>query len=136
MAIVSGGVGLASTSGTTLAVDTFGDLTVTGQGANTGQVEVLAAGNSNTATLDSGAGLNVASDSGRVLLQNHDGSVKTLLGLQGVKVSLFLTAAPGTGNLSAGEMALWFDQTNGASKLMVQAKSANGTLVAGSLALA
>jgi len=47
-----------------------------------------------------------------------------------------LHAAPGTGNLAAGDCALWFDQTDGAGKLMVQAKTANGTLVAGSVTLA
>jgi hypothetical protein len=45
-------------------------------------------------------------------------------------------AAPASTDLSAGQCALWFDQTNGASKLMVKAKSANGTVVTGSLALA
>lgn len=45
-------------------------------------------------------------------------------------------AAPADGDVNAGDMYLWFDQTNGAAKLMVKAKSANGTVVAGSVALA
>lgn len=45
-------------------------------------------------------------------------------------------AAPADAELASNEMALWFDATNGAAKLMVKAKSANGTVVAGSLALA
>jgi hypothetical protein len=45
-------------------------------------------------------------------------------------------AATADGNLSAGQMAIWFDQTNGAAKLMVKGKSANGTVVAGAIALA
>jgi len=51
-------------------------------------------------------------------------------------VSTALHAAPADAALSAGQAALWFDQTNGASKLMVKAKSANGTVVTGSVTLA
>ncbi len=47
-----------------------------------------------------------------------------------------LHAAPADGALAAGDCALWFDQTNAAGKLMVKAKTADGTVVAGSLALA
>jgi hypothetical protein len=45
-------------------------------------------------------------------------------------------AAPADGILNAGQMALWFDKTNGAAKLMVKAKQANGTVVTGQVALA
>lgn len=38
--------------------------------------------------------------------------------------------------LSAGEMAIWFDKTNGAAKMMVKAKQADGTVRTGQLALA
>lgn len=44
--------------------------------------------------------------------------------------------APADGDLSSGEVALWFDQTNGAAKLMVKGKSANGTVVSAAIALA
>ena len=44
-------------------------------------------------------------------------------------------AAPADGALAAGECALWFDQTNGAAKLMIKAKQANGTVVTGSVNL-
>ncbi len=46
------------------------------------------------------------------------------------------TAAPADAELAAGEMALWLDATNGASKLKIKAKSANGTVVTGEVALA
>jgi hypothetical protein len=46
-----------------------------------------------------------------------------------------VNAAPADSELNAGEMAIWFDSTNGASKLMVKAKSANGTVVVGNVAL-
>lgn len=45
-------------------------------------------------------------------------------------------SAPADGDLAAGECALWFDQTNGAAKLMVKAKQADGTVRTGSVNLA
>lgn len=45
-------------------------------------------------------------------------------------------AAPADADLASSEMALWFDATNGAGKLMIKAKTANGTVVTGSVALA
>jgi hypothetical protein len=45
-------------------------------------------------------------------------------------------AAPADADLAAGDCALWFDQTNGAAKLMIKGKSANGTVVTGTVALA
>ena len=44
-------------------------------------------------------------------------------------------AAPADGTLAAGDCYLWFDQTNGAGKLMVKAKTADGTVATGSVAL-
>lgn len=44
-------------------------------------------------------------------------------------------AAPADANLAAGDMAIWFDQTNGAAKLMIKAKQADGTVRTGSVAL-
>jgi hypothetical protein len=45
-------------------------------------------------------------------------------------------AVPADADLSAGDAAVWYDQTNGAAKLMVKAKTANGTVVTGSVTLA
>jgi hypothetical protein len=47
-----------------------------------------------------------------------------------------LTSAPADGSLAAGEMAIWFDSTNGAAKLKVKAKQADGTVKTGEVALA
>jgi hypothetical protein len=44
-------------------------------------------------------------------------------------------SAPADASLAAGDCALWFDQTDGAAKLMVKGKSANGTVVAAAIAL-
>jgi hypothetical protein len=46
------------------------------------------------------------------------------------------TAAPADGDINTGEMAIWFDSTNGAAKLMVKAKQADGTVKTGSVSLA
>ena len=44
-------------------------------------------------------------------------------------------AAPADAELSASEVAYWFDDTNGAGKLMIKGKTANGTVVTGEVAL-
>jgi serine/threonine protein phosphatase PrpC len=45
------------------------------------------------------------------------------------------TSAPADADLAAGELAIWFDKTTGAAKLMVKAKDNGGTVRTGSLAL-
>lgn len=66
-------------------------------------------------------------DSGNVILSriNKDGYMMTRK-----------TSAPADADLVAGEMALWLDSTNGAAKFKIKAKQANGTVVAGEVALA
>jgi len=44
-----------------------------------------------------------------------------------------VNAAPADVALAAGQCALWFDQTNGAAKLMMKAKQADGTVKTGSV---
>ena len=51
-------------------------------------------------------------------------------------VKITAHAAPADGVLAAGDCFLWFDQTNSAGKLMIKAKTANGTVVAGEVDLA
>lgn len=45
------------------------------------------------------------------------------------------TTAPADADLANGEMAVWFDPTNGAAKLMIKAKETSGTVRTGSVAL-
>lgn len=45
------------------------------------------------------------------------------------------TSAPADGDIAAGQAFFWFDSTNGAAKLMVKGKSADGTVVSGEVAL-
>lgn len=47
-----------------------------------------------------------------------------------------LNAAPSDGTLSAGDLVMWFDKTNGAGKAMFKGKTTNGTVVTGSVSLA
>jgi len=42
-------------------------------------------------------------------------------------------SAPADDDLAAGDMAIWFDQTNNAAKLMIKAKQADGTVKTGSV---
>lgn len=44
--------------------------------------------------------------------------------------------APANADLSSGSLALWFDSTNGAAKLMLKGKTENGTVVTGQVTLA
>lgn len=45
------------------------------------------------------------------------------------------TSAPADADLSAGELAMWFDSTAGAAKAMFKGKNASGTVVTGSVSL-
>jgi hypothetical protein len=45
------------------------------------------------------------------------------------------TSAPADADLSANEVALWFDATAGAAKLKIKGKNASGTVVSGEVAL-
>ena len=55
-------------------------------------------------------------------------------GLSGA-VKVTAVAAPADGDLAAGQAFIWLDATNGAGKLMVKAKTANGTVATGSVTL-
>jgi hypothetical protein len=45
------------------------------------------------------------------------------------------SGAPADGDLSPTQLAFWFDSSNGAAKLMLKGKTANGTVVTGSVNL-
>jgi hypothetical protein len=69
-----------------------------------------------------------------VELQNSSAAVLSRFNKGGYFVTK-LHSAPADGDLAAGELALWFDQTDGAAKLMIKAKSADGTVAVGEVAL-
>jgi len=49
------------------------------------------------------------------------------------RVFIVGTTAPADGDLAANQCALWFDPTNGAAKLMIKSKQADGSVKTGSL---
>lgn len=63
-----------------------------------------------------------------------DGSVYSRISANGHLITK-KNSAPADSELAAGEMALWFDPTNGAAKLMIKAKTADGTVRTGSVSL-
>lgn len=88
-------------------------------------VWVGAAGPANEAAIAFGIGADV-----RIYRKASD------LAMVSKAIGTELNAAPADASLSAGEVALWFDQTNGAAKLKIKGKSADGTVVTGDVALA
>lgn len=66
--------------------------------------------------------------------QNSSGVVLTSIDKNGYFMTK-KTSAPADGDLQSSQLALWLDDTNGAGKLMIKAKTANGTVVSGSVAL-
>lgn len=68
-------------------------------------------------------------------VQNSDSAVLSTFSKNGYFTTRKV-AAPADAELIAGEMAFWFDATDGAGKLMVKAKTANGTVATASVALA
>jgi hypothetical protein len=92
----------------------------------------------NGATLDARGGLSLFTDAGYSALDTWDqaGNVQRfgLLPTAGQPM-IGVVAAPPDGDLAASQVSLWFDDTNGLAKLMVKGKSANGTVVTGSIPL-
>lgn len=70
------------------------------------------------------------------LWSNAAGTATLLEVSGGGYLGIFTHTAPADADIAAGEVMLWFDQTNGASKLKLKGKSQNGTVVAGEVALA
>lgn len=77
-----------------------------------------------------------------ILLEDQAGSVNNYAIWTGLGRNVFNDTVifarhtiPADGDLRAGDAAIWFDQSNGAAKLMVKAKQADGTVRVGSLAL-
>lgn len=55
------------------------------------------------------------------------------VGPHGLQVGVH--TAPDDGDIQPGELFVWFDQTDGAAKLMLKAKTEDGTVVTGNVAL-
>jgi hypothetical protein len=106
-----GGVFVAQTGGVTIQPDANTiPLVVSQSGSGGGTADLL--------DLTTGLGVIVA----RV---SADGAYRTLV-----------HAAPADASIQTGELALWFDQTAAAAKLMVKAKDAGGTVRTATINLA
>lgn len=130
-------------------LDASGTFQITGTGGSTSRIEAKDDQSSEYARLDSEKGVDVKNSrsGGGLTVRASDSSVKFSVtpGSNAISVAMPLKAterittqlhaAPADGDLAAGECALWFDQTNGAAKLKIKAKSANGTVVSGEVAL-
>ncbi|HEY0567433.1 MAG TPA: hypothetical protein VGD13_04775, partial [Xanthobacteraceae bacterium] len=66
--------------------------------------------------------------------QDSAGAVKSGMNKAGY-IFTVLNAAPADADLSANQAMIWFDSTNGAAKLMIKGKTADGTVVSGSVPL-
>lgn len=64
-----------------------------------------------------------------------DGNFTRLAMLTNKGAVIGVNAAPADADINAGEAFVWFDDTNGASKMMVKAKQADGTVRTGSVVL-
>jgi hypothetical protein len=130
-------------SGVALAVDNAaGTQTFVGVNTTAGDISLVAnPTQARSALLLSTSALTFTDESGNVMLDVEGGFVSLgATGLVVVTPSNYLAftnhTAIADAELDPGMCSLWFDQTNGAAKLMVKAKSTNGTVVTGSLALA
>jgi hypothetical protein len=114
---------------------------LSGAADNTDPSEFVAIGYYAMAALNSiaiGSGSSAAGAGSIALGRNVTTSVagQMALGTSAQHILLKTDAAPADAALAANQFTLWLDATNGAAKLMVKAKSANGTVVYGSVALA
>jgi hypothetical protein len=62
------------------------------------------------------------------------GHAKSRISPDGVFITS-VHSAPADGDINAGDCAIWFDQTDGAAKLMIKAKTADGTVASGNVPL-
>ena len=81
---------------------------------------------------------NITDGTGDVRLAGNvnftDATTAPVVGLAGA-VKVTAVAAPADAALAAGQAFIWLDATDGAGKLMVKAKTANGTVATGSVTL-
>lgn len=114
-------------------VDTYGDILFA---APTGQGDpnlVLSSVDNPTHTVNLRPGASLIRGTA-ANLSILDGMAGVAIGTTGVRIKL-VNAAPADGTIVAGEVVLWFDSTNGAAALGIKGKSANGTVVSGSVPL-
>jgi len=121
----------------TLAGTVNPQLTVRGIGGQ-GELDITSDSGNASISLDASgtqqAAIGCTGDQAAISRVNIDGTRYSALASEGIWLAVH--SAPADGDLSAGELILWYDQTNGAAKLMVKAKQADGTVKTGSVNLA
>jgi hypothetical protein len=70
----------------------------------------------------------------QISLRDNGAALQSRFNKDGVFMTK-VTTAPADGDLTSGEVALYFDSTNGAAKLKIKAKQADGTVRTGEVAL-
>jgi hypothetical protein len=135
-----GGAGLTipfdvSGGNSELSLDAFATLTLAALGTSHADLELTEARSSAFVSMTTNNGATVASDSGKFQAENIAGDSGALVGPQ-YGLLVWRNTAPDDGDLFAGACALWYDPTNGASKLMLKAKQADGTVKTAAIALA
>lgn len=71
----------------------------------------------------------------QVSLRDSGGALQSRFNKDGVLMTK-VTTAPADADLTSGEVSIYFDSTNGAAKLKIKAKQADGTVRTGEVALA
>jgi hypothetical protein len=121
----------------------LGDINITTDAVNGGNVE-LSAGSGLQLTSQGSAGVgdvHVSAQTGFVdvqaaeYVQFEPGFGAGIVALQADGSSWWQLSEPADGDLSAGTFAFWLDATNGAAKFKVKAKTLDGTVVTGQIAL-
>lgn len=117
-------------------IDTYGTFEFTaptGQGSATMRLKSID-NSTKVVHVSTFGGVTVTSNNGELQIVN-EGDERKFVASEALGVLTATHAAPADGALNAGECALWFDQTNGAAKLMIKAKTADGTVVTGNVPL-
>lgn len=115
----TGGIGSLYVGPDACSLDSSGSLTITAQIPDGTPIQVYAH----------------ASQTGN-LIELHDDPGNILSRFD--KAGYFMTrknSGPANTDLEPGELAIWFDKTNGATKMMLKGKNANGTVLTGSVPL-
>lgn len=140
------GTSVSVPPGTTIAVDEFGTLTITGTDGNTGELLLKAVPSAAATRVSSSAGVSSRSGPGiagiAANLDHANGlSLQDALGneIAAIDMAGSFRATKNAADIddffTAGMFQLWYDKTNGASKLMVKAKQADGTVKTAAIAL-
>jgi hypothetical protein len=135
-----GGGGLAIpfdvTGGNTeLAADAGGTLTLTALTPQTAELDLGQDWNANFVRILGNGGVIAHGDTATVLAGNLAADSGAGISPKWGVIS-WRNTAPADSDLFPGGCALWYDPTNGASKLMVKAQQADGTVKTAAIALA